>query len=142
MKMILFFHILKERPNSAGFGAFNQVVSSGGSMTEARKAASEAAKNKKTMNLYSDFKNRYIVVGETEKAFKIVVGYRFNENAESQVIDLDPKGLDQELFTGYPVYAWTPKSQIENGNLKDWVRRNVIRDTKIGRNVISNRIII
>lgn len=43
--MILFCHILKEMPNSAGFGAFNQVLSSGGSMTEARKAASEAAKS-------------------------------------------------------------------------------------------------
>lgn len=45
MKMILFCHILKEMPNSAGFGAFNQVLSSGGSMAEARKAASEAAKS-------------------------------------------------------------------------------------------------
>lgn len=45
MKTILFCHILKEMPNSAGFGAFNQVLSSGGSMSEARKAASNAAKS-------------------------------------------------------------------------------------------------
>lgn len=141
MKAILFCHLLKELPNSAAFGAFNSTISSGGSMSEAKKAASEVAKKEASLE-FGLFKNRYIIEGETEKAFKIVVGYRFSENAESRVIDLDPSGLDQELFTGYPVYAWVPKSQIEDGNLKDWVRRNVIRDTKIGRNSISNRIII
>ena len=45
MKEILFCHISKEKPNAAALGAFNQVLSSGGSMTEAKRAASEAAKS-------------------------------------------------------------------------------------------------
>lgn len=45
MKTILLDCIKKEKPNAAAFGAFNQVLSMGGTMTEAKKAASEAAKS-------------------------------------------------------------------------------------------------
>ena len=44
MKMILFCHISKEKPNASALGAFNQALSSGATMAEAKKAASEAVK--------------------------------------------------------------------------------------------------
>lgn len=45
MKLILYNNIKKERPNAAGFGAFNLAISQGKSVSEAAKLASEAAKS-------------------------------------------------------------------------------------------------
>ena len=49
MKEILFCHISKEKPNASALGAFNQALSSGATMAEAKKAASEAVKSDDTI---------------------------------------------------------------------------------------------
>lgn len=110
MKMILFCHILKEYPNAAGFGAFNQVLSSGGSMTEARKAASEAAKSDGVSNEdvfgKGEFKNDYQKIYE-------------NIDKPGDAFNLISRGFDEDYHTMKGYTSWSNGPDIILSFVKD-----------------------
>jgi hypothetical protein len=76
------------------------------------------SKSNKVMTT-SNFK----LVSETEKAYKYIVGFKFNENSPSVVYGVNG---EEKINTGYLVECWFPKSVIsEDGNVADWFTKKV-----------------